>query len=102
MNDANLIERLVISAYNSGYYSGKGENGEPYHLAAIEERGQTRDRVLQRLADLRAALAALVEAVDKLDGVQDAAIDIWISNCTESAIEQARATLAAAGGEAGE
>ena len=102
MNDAKLIEKLIRAAYDSGYYSGKRHAGQPHHLEAIEERIQLRDEVLQHLGGLR---AALVVAVDSIMDLRDAASEdaqaaAWIFDYTESAIEQARAALAAT--EAGE
>lgn len=59
ISNAKLIDDLIKAAYDSGYYSGKREDGQPHHLAAMERRGQLRDEALQRLAALPDLLAAL-------------------------------------------
>jgi hypothetical protein len=69
MNDADLITRLVVVAYDSGYYSGRKEDGQSHHMEAIEERRRLRDKVLQRLADLRAALERIL---DDYEGMESA------------------------------
>ena len=55
MNDEKLIDALIQSAYETGYYSGKHEDGQPHHRAAIMMRNKIRRQVLVRLAHLRAA-----------------------------------------------
>jgi len=57
MNDEKLIDALIQSAYETGYYSGKHEDGQPHHRAAIMMRNKIRRQVLVRLAHLRAAVA---------------------------------------------
>jgi len=116
MNDTILIDDLIGAAYNTGYYSGRREDGQPHHLAAIEERGLLRDAALQRLADLRAALEALEAEADKMrrllteitpifyitavqeympSGQMDKVHEWLQSAAPDRGIQQARAALAA-------
>ena len=45
----NIIDQLVDAAYDTGYYSGKKEDGQPHHSKAIFLREQLRHRVLDCL-----------------------------------------------------
>ena len=49
MNNKELIADLITAAYDSGYYSGKHEDGQPDHLFAINERERLRKEVLKKL-----------------------------------------------------
>lgn len=49
MSNVGLVKELVQKAYDSGYYSGKHEDGEPHHLAAIKERNLLSKEVVRRL-----------------------------------------------------
>ena len=51
MTDEELIWELVDAAYESGYYSGKYEDDQPYHKAAIERREELRAEALRRLTN---------------------------------------------------
>ena len=48
-----LIRLLISAAYDTGYYSGQGEDGERHHVAAIERREELRRYVLLRLKGMR-------------------------------------------------
>ena len=95
MNDAQLIDTLVRAAYDSGYYSGKREDGQPHHLAAIQERGRLRDAALQRLGDLRAALEACVERLRVWQAHLEVDDPTLETPKVVRTIQQARAALAA-------
>lgn len=49
-NIESLVGELIDAAYDSGYYSGKGEDGQPRHMAAIERREKLRGELLRRLS----------------------------------------------------
>ena len=49
MTNEELVKALVEAAYESGYYSGKGEDGEEYHMNAIKTRDLLIRKVLARL-----------------------------------------------------
>jgi len=63
-SNKKLLDDLAQAAYDSGYYSGKREDGQPHHLAAIERRRWASDRILQRLAAVSDLLAALERMID--------------------------------------
>jgi len=54
MTDKQLVEELIQAAYDSGYYSGLDEHGQPHHLKAIKRRNTLRENLLIRL-EARAA-----------------------------------------------
>ena len=41
-----LLNALTQHAYDTGYYSGKGEDGQPHHVRAMEDRELVRKKVL--------------------------------------------------------
>jgi hypothetical protein len=45
----SLVNRLIDVAYDSGYYSGRNQDGMPHHLAAIRERETLRREVIAAL-----------------------------------------------------
>lgn len=45
-----LIKALIDAAYDTGYCSGKGEDGQPHHTAAIAKRQAIKQRLLRRVA----------------------------------------------------
>ena len=105
MNNKQLIDALIKAAYDSGYYSGKREDGQPHHLEAIEERGRLRDEALQRLAAVPDLLAALEAALPIMEervitlqrlSMKDTKAQSGIQRMAreaEQAIEQARAVM---------
>ena len=48
-----LIDELIQAAYDSGYCSGKGEDGQPHHVKIIAIRNAYRDQLKRRIAALR-------------------------------------------------
>lgn len=55
MTTEQLVYELIQAAYDTGYYSGKKEDGQPHHRQAIAMRNEYRDRLLKQLARLKAA-----------------------------------------------
>lgn len=53
MTIEQLVEELVQAAYETGYYSGKREDGEPHHVQAIDNREALQDKLLKRIAALQ-------------------------------------------------
>jgi len=53
MTDEELLEELVQAAYDTGFYSGRREDGQTHHIAAIHRREQARARLATRLEDRR-------------------------------------------------
>jgi hypothetical protein len=49
----SLIDALIEAAYDSGYYSGKGEDGQILHTQAMKLRNQLRVEVLYLLVNSR-------------------------------------------------
>lgn len=45
-----LVRELIDVTYETGYYSGKGEDGQPHHIKAIKRREKLRHKVYFRLA----------------------------------------------------
>ena len=52
MTVEELVKELIAVAYDTGYYSGKKEDGEPHHVQAIANRNALRDRLLKRIVAL--------------------------------------------------
>ena len=95
-DDEKLVYDLVQAAYESGYYSGKGEDGQPHHMAAMEERKKMHDKVLQRLAaapDLLAALEVLFTVLAHVDTVYETETGHTIEQDFAEELDQARAAL---------
>ena len=44
-----LVYLLIDASYDTGYYSGKGEDGKPHHLEAINKRELIRDELVKRI-----------------------------------------------------
>lgn len=44
-----LIIELIDVAYDSGYYSGRGEDGESRHLVAVDRRNELRAQIFRIL-----------------------------------------------------
>ena len=63
----NIIDQLVDATYDTGYYSGKGEDGKPHHVAALRRRKllnrELTDKVDALVNALSVARAALVHHV---------------------------------------
>ena len=51
--DEKLVRDLIDAAYDSGYESGRKQDGQPLHLAAIERRNKVKRDLLKRLAQRR-------------------------------------------------
>ena len=49
MSNERLVQELILAAYDTGFYSGKGEDGKPHHTQAIAQREFLRKAVLLRL-----------------------------------------------------
>ncbi len=51
MNKKDIIKKaindLIGHAYDSGYYSGKKEDGEPHHKQSIKDRQAAKERLLK-------------------------------------------------------
>ena len=45
----SLVRQLIDAAYESGYYSGKGEGGEAHHVGAVERRNKLRNQIFRIL-----------------------------------------------------
>lgn len=56
LTDERLIKNLIDAAYDSGYYSGKKEDGSRHHLEAIDRRKKAKRDLLRRFAELRCYL----------------------------------------------
>ena len=57
------VRKLVDVAYNSGYYSGKGEDRQPHHTRAIRARNALIELVTAHLDDKDARIALLESEV---------------------------------------
>ena len=44
-----LVNNLIQAAYDSGYLSGRGEDGSTEHLSAIRRRKELREQVVKLL-----------------------------------------------------
>jgi len=44
-----MVEDLIQVAYESGYYSGRNEDGQPHHVKARDRRNDLRDKLLRRI-----------------------------------------------------
>ena len=53
------VLKLVDVAYNSGYYSGKGEDRQPHHTKAIQARNALSALVIAHMDDKDARIALL-------------------------------------------
>ena len=51
-NDKQLIAALIAASYESGYYSGKQEDGQPHHRGAIDLCKELKVEVLRRMKDV--------------------------------------------------
>ena len=60
----NLIDQLVDAAYNTGYYSGKKEDGQPHHAAAILRRERLRHEVLDMMRTQAETICKLYRRID--------------------------------------
>lgn len=58
-----LVGGLISAAYDSGYYSGKGEDGQNHHIAARAQRERLRREVLQQIIDKEKAKELAVEGL---------------------------------------
>ena len=56
----NLIDQLVDAAYDTGYYSGKKEDGQPHHTTAILRREKLRHEVLDLVRSQANTIAGLL------------------------------------------
>lgn len=52
MTDEQLLAALIAASYESGYYSGKQEDGQPHHREAINKREGLRVEVLRRMKEV--------------------------------------------------
>lgn len=46
-----LVQNLIDASYDTGYYSGKGEDGMYHHLSAINAREDLRNEVIHHLTN---------------------------------------------------
>jgi len=67
------LGRLIDASYDSGYYSGKLQDGEPHHLAAIKEREYFRRAVLARMRNK-----------EKCTWVEDSEGEYWNTSCNQA------------------
>ena len=47
-----MVQALIDAAYDTGYCSGKGEDGQAHHVFAIKRRTALKDALLLKLAAL--------------------------------------------------
>lgn len=52
LKNSVLVSELVLAAYDAGYYSGSGQDGQPGHKEAIDRRETLWREVLHRLEKL--------------------------------------------------
>ena len=43
---AEIINQLIDASYETGYYSGKREDGQEHHLVAVGRRGYRKEELL--------------------------------------------------------
>jgi cell division septum initiation protein DivIVA len=78
MNDIKeLITTLIDHTYDSGYYSGRGDDGKMIHARAIADRNQARNDLLVRLETDAARLAAAEAEAQRLRAVIEQMIYLW-------------------------
>lgn len=71
MNDIRiLVQQLISATYDSGYYSGKGEDGQPHHVDAIQERESKRK-----------ALIAIIERWERIREAQGVTEEYKCARC---------------------
>ncbi len=66
MTAQEAVRKLVDVAYNSGYYSGKGEDEQPHHTKAVRARNALSEFVIAYMDDKDAKIALLEAEVDLL------------------------------------
>lgn len=49
MTNEELLNTLINAAYETGYYSGKQEVGQPHHVEAIARHTNLKQQVLARM-----------------------------------------------------
>jgi len=98
----NLIDRLVNAAYDTGYYSGKKEDGQPHHTTAILLREKLRHELLDLTRQQAPQVKALVKEAEWMFRVIGAALDrsIYLPYLTHEAYEKAREAIGSAMTEA--
>jgi hypothetical protein len=58
-----LIDCLIGSAYDTGFYSGQREDGQPHHVEAIRKRTQIKAELIVAIEDeIKAAVPEEVQA----------------------------------------
>ena len=68
MNHAQrVVDELIMAAYDTGYYSGKGEDGTELHKLAIRKRNALKAEMLAILEVKEATIEALQAAADGLE-----------------------------------
>ena len=68
MNHAQrVVDELIMAAYDTGYYSGKGEDGTELHKLAIRKRNALKAEMLAILEVKEATIEALQVAADGLE-----------------------------------
>ena len=69
MNHAQrVVDELIMAAYDTGYYSGKGEDGTELHKLAIRKRNALKSEMLAILEVASATIDALQGRVADLEG----------------------------------
>ena len=69
MNHAQrVVDELIMAAYDTGYYSGKGEDGTEHHRLAIRKRNALKTEMLAILEVKDATIEALQGRVTDLEG----------------------------------
>ena len=65
MNHAQrVVDELIMAAYDTGYYSGKGEDGTELHKLAIRKRNALKAEMLAILEVKEATIEALGHEMD--------------------------------------
>jgi len=60
MNHAQrVVDELIMAAYDTGYYSGKGEDGTEHHRLAIRKRNALKAEMLAILEVKNTTIEAL-------------------------------------------
>lgn len=55
-----LIRDLMGATYDTGYYSGRHEDGQPHHKKAIADRQRLKAELEQRIGDLLSGIEAYI------------------------------------------
>ena len=62
-----VVDELIMAAYDTGYCSGKGEDGTEHHRLAIRKRNALKAEMLAILEVKEATIEALQGAADGLE-----------------------------------